>query len=213
MTLSQKYVVRFNADNGLVVSVNRDINPPKMTGGFGGWEIVDRPRKTALTQWDGRDPFRMDIPILFDGLTEERGQELSISILSRMALPPDGSSGNPPLIRVTGAVPRTDVTWVIEAIQWGDNVIWSHIRGSSVRLRQDAVVKLLQYVKEDRIVNRGGRSSQGNRPRTYAVHEGDTLRIISAKVYGDYTRWNNIAIANDITDPDTISPGQLLRIP
>jgi nucleoid-associated protein YgaU len=48
---------------------------------------------------------------------------------------------------------------------------------------------------------------------TYVVAPGDTLSIISIKVYGDMYMWQKIADANNITNVDNIEEGQVLKIP
>lgn len=48
---------------------------------------------------------------------------------------------------------------------------------------------------------------------TYTVVEGDWLSTISARAYGDIYAYKKIATANNITNPDLIFPGQVLKIP
>lgn len=47
----------------------------------------------------------------------------------------------------------------------------------------------------------------------YQVINGDTLNIISEKVYGTDAFAQDIAAANNITDKDVIAPGMLLKLP
>jgi hypothetical protein len=47
----------------------------------------------------------------------------------------------------------------------------------------------------------------------HAVTEGDTLSSIAATYYEDAAKWRPIALANDIVDPRSITPGQELQIP
>ena len=49
--------------------------------------------------------------------------------------------------------------------------------------------------------------------RAYMVVSGDTLWAIAERFYGDGSKYQVIADANDISDPDLIQPGQLLIIP
>ncbi len=48
---------------------------------------------------------------------------------------------------------------------------------------------------------------------TYVVQNGDTLWSISEKVYNDGFGWDQIAKANDITDPNNLEEGTSLTIP
>jgi nucleoid-associated protein YgaU len=49
----------------------------------------------------------------------------------------------------------------------------------------------------------------------YTVKEGDWLSKIAGRYYGDVHKWDRIFQANrdQITDPDKIRPGQILKIP
>ena len=49
--------------------------------------------------------------------------------------------------------------------------------------------------------------------RTYTVESGDTLWAISERFYGDGSRYQQIADASGISNPDLIQPGQVLTIP
>jgi LysM repeat protein len=49
--------------------------------------------------------------------------------------------------------------------------------------------------------------------RTYTVESGDTLWAISERFYGDGNKYQVIADASGIPNPDLIQPGQVLTIP
>lgn len=53
------------------------------------------------------------------------------------------------------------------------------------------------------------------RPETYTVQKGDSLSKIAKQQYGDAKKWKAIFEANrdQITNPDLIHPGQVLKIP
>jgi hypothetical protein len=50
-------------------------------------------------------------------------------------------------------------------------------------------------------------------PRTYTVLSGDTLWAISERFYGDGSKYQVIADASGVSNPDLIYPGQVLTIP
>jgi LysM repeat protein len=50
-------------------------------------------------------------------------------------------------------------------------------------------------------------------PRTYTVVSGDTLWAISERFYGEGNKYQQIADASGIPNPDLIYPGQVLTIP
>ncbi|MEU0499505.1 LysM peptidoglycan-binding domain-containing protein [Nocardia sp. NPDC005998] len=49
--------------------------------------------------------------------------------------------------------------------------------------------------------------------QTYTVEPGDTLWAIAERLYGDGNRYQEIADASGIDNPDLINPGQVLTIP
>jgi len=49
--------------------------------------------------------------------------------------------------------------------------------------------------------------------RTYTVVSGDTLWAVSERFYGDGSKYQAIADASGISNPDLIYPGQVLTIP
>ncbi len=50
-------------------------------------------------------------------------------------------------------------------------------------------------------------------PRTHTVVSGDTLWAIAERFYGDGSKYQRIADASGISNPDLIHPGQVLTIP
>jgi nucleoid-associated protein YgaU len=50
-------------------------------------------------------------------------------------------------------------------------------------------------------------------PRTYTVVSGDTLWAISERFYGDGSKYQEIANASGVSNPDLIHSGQVLTIP
>jgi nucleoid-associated protein YgaU len=49
--------------------------------------------------------------------------------------------------------------------------------------------------------------------RTYTVESGDTLWAIAERFYGDGGKYQVIADASGISNPDLIHPGEVLTIP
>lgn len=59
----------------------------------------------------------------------------------------------------------------------------------------------------------GGDVSPDNLPGKYTVKEGDTLFTIADKYYQDGYKFEEIAKANNMTDPNNLETGQILEIP
>jgi nucleoid-associated protein YgaU len=64
-------------------------------------------------------------------------------------------------------------------------------------------------------VQSGVASTAPSAPQTYTVNKGDTLSKIAKEFYGSANRWHEIYDANrdQISNPDLIQPGQVLKIP
>lgn len=184
------------------VIMKRDADAPKLISVGGRWNIVNRPRRTSITTYDGNDPYRMDVPILFDGWDTGRSMEDAISILNQMRIPP-ADFASPPQVKVEGAIPVKGGTWVIEGIDEGDTVIWHE---DNYRLRQNAVVHLLQFVAADQLSIKPPATT-----RIINVKAGDTLKSISKAQYGTTKYWSAIKQANNIRDPKKLP--KTLRIP
>lgn len=64
-------------------------------------------------------------------------------------------------------------------------------------------------------VNTTSQPSSAAKYEMYTVKEGDWLSKIAGAYYGDVHKWDRIFQANrdQISDPDKIRPGQILKIP
>jgi nucleoid-associated protein YgaU len=64
-------------------------------------------------------------------------------------------------------------------------------------------------------VQSGVASTAPSAAQTYTVNKGDTLSKIAKEFYGSANRWHEIYDANrdQISNPDLIQPGQVLKIP
>lgn len=230
MAIPKLYTITFSATGISPVTVGLDETPIQISSGYGGWTVVDRQRRVGVTVWNGKDPLRMTVPILFDGIEDGTSQEVAISRLSRMALPPT-TGGEPPQVTIAGTgVPKPGPSaWVIESLGWGTNVIRDYAtNGVHARLRQDCIVNLLEYRADDKaafknltpgkVHNVSKTTSTGSTkgwPKNYTVKSGDTLAGIAAHEYGDASKWRKIADANNIRDPNVVKNqvGRVLKIP
>jgi hypothetical protein len=213
--MKPQHFVTFTSDTGLTVKVLLGATSANLTGGFGGWNVVTRPKRVSLTRYDGKDPFRMDVPIQFDGTTTRQGQEAGITTLSRMAVAPSDLQ-QPPTIKVAGAVPRKDLTWVVESIDWDNSsVIWDEQGGVPVRLRQAATVHLLQYVS-DNVIFTQATPTKVTPPSKVKDGAGKSAKQHAQDEYGNPDLWNQIFGANPFltTDPRAPIPaGTTITIP
>jgi hypothetical protein len=171
-----------------------------ITGGYNSWEVVSRPKRVALTRFQGRDPYTMEVPVTFDGYRENRGQELEINKLMRMSTQPNNLAP-PPTVKLRGAVPRHDLTWVIQNIDWEtDGCYWTEQRGVPVRLRQKATITFLQFVDEEIIITPGSPALKAKpkeaAPKKTVDATGKTPKQVSQEHYGTPNLWQRILSGN-----------------
>lgn len=191
--------------------------------GGGGWQVVDRPRRKATTQWLDSSPFTMTMDLILDGIDGHRvGSPRSVDadcgVVEAWEAPATATI-QPPVVKVTGPVPHTDLQWVVRSLDWKAAI--RHPKNGH-RIQQTVSITLLEYVPTTIVIT--GRSparaaqqrqSTSSKPsgRKYTVRRGDTLSGIAARVLGDHRRWTEIATLNKIRDPNKIRVGQVLALP
>lgn len=203
---------------GASVTANLGDGPPQVNYGSGGWAVVNRPKRVAATDWQGLVPNEMAIPLVFDGFLRSRSVEKDISALTLMMRTPTKQTKRPPVVRLTGPVPHTNVRWVINGIEWGPEERRS---SDGHRIRAFFTLQLLQYIPAEVLVEAKkspAKEAQERNPapasnKVYTVKKGDTLSGIAGWHLGDRNRWPEIAKLNNLRDPNRIQVGQQLRIP
>lgn len=83
--------------------------------------------------------------------------------------------------------------------------------GTPVRAKID--ITFTQYIDSNDYPKQNPTSGGGPIERVWLVVTGDRLDTIAAEVYGDATRWRQIAEHNQITNPLALRSGQRLMIP
>ena len=154
MPLDASRYYQFRATNGASVLCWRGEGSPKLISGGARYDVINRARRKSSVQWNGDDPYRMDVPILLDGWMSHTSVEHDVALLNNMMQSP-GALIPPVQVYMDGALPVKGSKWVVEGIDWGDMVIWSNdttsrtgeYHGTGYRVRQDAIVHLLQFVE------------------------------------------------------------------
>ena len=84
--------------------------------------------------------------------------------------------------------------------------------GDGTPVRAKLSVSFLEFTLPEEELKKNEPSSPDH-TKAYVVKTGDTVSGIAGRFYRDPRKWRAIAIANDIDDPRTLKPGQMLRIP
>lgn len=197
--------------------------PPTQSGGYSGWKTIDRPQKRAMTEWQGPQPLKAQLQIMFDGYsTAVRGnsQTRPIAYFQRHFASLNGNV-EPEPFRVLGAWPIDDsIQWVIDDVAPDDDVSLVVVRQSDrVPLRALYTLSLMQFVPGDVIVKSTAAKRAKDRgskakTRSYVVRKGDTLGSIAAKLLGAAKRADEIQKLNPgVRDPKKLKPGLRLKVP
>lgn len=100
-----------------------------------------------------------------------------------------------------------------EAVVESLNLQFTYFSSTGVPLRAKVALSLKQFQESHAFGPQNPTSGTPAPHRVHRVQPGETLDRISARYYGDPTRWRRIAAANGIADPLAVKSGALLSIP
>jgi hypothetical protein len=187
---------------------------PVLTNGYGGWSTVQRPQRKALTNWEGHNPFQMDLEAWLSEVQRDRSVEDAIQKLEKMAAIDKTLNPNrPPMVRLHGdALPpgAKYLGWVIQDMTWGKTI---RSLNHGHRVQQQVTLSLLEHVVGGLVKERGIKPGGGLAFRIYTVRHGDTLKSIAKKLLGKESRWQEIARINHIHNPRNLKQGRKIRVP
>jgi len=208
-------------------------------GGSGGWQIVERPKQIAATQWYDRAPFQISIPCIIDPtatLSPYRPDDDIREMLSWLSAPSISSNViQPPTIKISGPVLGTDLTWVAysismdAALRAGTNGFVEYGRRNKVIgqtyspgavMQQHTTVVLYEYnppfpssTNTSSPAQVARRNLKTASTRSYVVKANDTLAQIAAQQMGKASTSNEQAIIDANAGDKTLSlrsPNQIL---
>jgi hypothetical protein len=202
--------------------------------GSGGWQIVDRPKLTAATQWYDRAPYNLQIPVMLDHTSSSK-TPISINVDPSLSVEPECArlenwmnkvAGQlmPPVLRISGPVPGTEKLWVMHTLEFKEA-----LRDVNAGFRYQQTLNLEFYEYTPPLNNLFGNYGQGHAANwannqqvntgtqsyeTYIVKDGDTLQKIATKMYGNANDMvKKIAALNNIRDFRNIPTGRVLIMP
>jgi nucleoid-associated protein YgaU len=119
----------------------------------------------------------------------------------------------------TYTVKEGDYLWSIAEKIYGSGYNWVDLANAN-KLQNPGVLyvgtKLVVPDVKARVLTVQANSVQVNNPITgnsYTVVKGDYLWNIAVRAYGDGYKWTEIAKANNLTNPDLIFSGNVLKLP
>ena len=164
-----------------------------------------------VMEFSGGKPAQLKMELFFD--TTAKGEDVREKYTDK-------------LIKMTQIGSRDASTNVGEPpkcrFQWGST--WSFIAvltniqqkfimflgdGTPVRAKVNVT---FQQVQEEGLYPPQNPTSLSQARRTRVIQPGDRLDLIAFQEYGDANRWYELAQANNLTDPMTLQPGQVLKI-
>lgn len=187
---------------------------PEFSGGYGGFDQIERPKRSPIAQWKAPPARTLSLSLLLDGHSEDRAVDGELFALSRLASN-DGLNA-PPVVTVSGTgVPGNGlIKWFISELNWTQQAL--NDAGAPTRVAIE--LSLIEAV-EDEIIERPTRG----RVQTYVVKKGDTLSKIAADKLGSGSRWREIIKLNPTyvkgkkkvkrRGPKDLRVGETLRLP
>jgi len=171
-------------------------------------------RGVQRARYKGANAATMNLELKFD--TTEEGVPVTAytDLLLGLMEPDPLLSGADPL---TGNVRPPTVTFCWGTMQSYESVIesmsltYTYFSAEGLPLRAEATMALKQY--QTPLPGTNPTSGTPNPHRVHRVQPGETLDRISARYYGDATKWRALANANGLEDPLSVRPGTVLAIP
>lgn len=198
-----------------------------LSGGYGGWEEIQRPREDAFVEWMGHKAMKLTVPLMFDGLLADLNKEpeppwgdsveRDIKVLEMMTRAQPNNNSPPILIIQSDVVPHGGKDWVIEDIVWAMDDVRRPTDGN--RTRASCVVSFLEFLTVDLLLQSRRKKAKGKKIKTkskkgrYIVKEGDTTKKIARKELGSAAHHAEIASLNNIRDGNALIVGERLLLP
>lgn len=205
-------------DDGLELELPFAPRGTTLGGWADAWSTLPRPGRTPLVKRDGNGLATMGITVLIANADHQDPVEGILKRLRRIARSGDRviMANLSPLER--GPWRLDDVTVTGELRQHGTNRITRATATLSFIAAVDANPKLGPVSGGKKGNPKRGNAGKGhgkndNRRRTHVVRQGETLRKIADRYYGEPGKWRLIARANNVKHPNSMPTGRKLTIP
>jgi hypothetical protein len=200
------------------------------SSGQGGWQITDRTRRKASTEWLDYYPFVQTMTAMVDGGTglNPSDVEAQCTFLESLEAPVPGQNpALPPIVTIAGPVHHTDFFWVVTRLSFDGGDAGQIRNAAGLRTQQHFTIEFTEYSPTAAIVQpltlaqalpilAGNTSGQGiiiPSGKTYTVVAGDTLQSIAARVLSNVNDWIELALLNGLSNSALLTPGKILQLP
>ena len=181
------------------------------------WSSEPSPGQRAPTAvFGGQEAGSLSFSLFFD--TTDSGDPVTkytAKLLKKMEIDPDlpgydeeQNNGRPPYVEFHWGKLKSFKAVIMKA-----DITFDFFSSEGVPLRARVGLALHQFQPDDAFLRQNPTSGTPRPHRVHRIQRGETLDRISARYYGDATRWRSLATANNIEDPLAIRPGSLLSIP
>lgn len=206
--------LRLEGPGGLQVEAYRTQEPIIPSIGYGGHPVAARPKRKALTVWQGRQPFQITVPMLL--WEKNESVEPERRTLDEMATGTDAKE--PISVKFYGEAlpipPTVANNWWIETITWGEEV---RRRRDWAMIRKQVTITLLERVDDELLAQSTLAARVAGNTKTiakhYTVQARDTLSSIAARELLNANRWIEIAELNGIRSNGELHAGMKLVLP
>jgi hypothetical protein len=181
------------------------------------WDSEANPGQGPPTAFfAGQEAGSLSFSLFFD--TTDDGDPVTkytSKLLKKMEIDPDLPGYNKE--QNNGRPPYVEFHWgklkSFKAVITKADITFDFFSSEGVPLRARVGLTLQQFQPDDAFLRQNPTSGTPRPHRMHRIQRGETLDRISARYYGDATRWRMLATANNIEDPLAIRPGSLLTIP
>lgn len=209
--------------------------------GSSGWQIVDRPKSVAATQWFDRSPYQLQMAGILDSgptvtnavgkATNTPGSDSIEGLCMRLESWLDKVAGTtePPILSISGPIPGIQRLWVISSLGFDAAI---RDRSAGYRIQQSFTLGLYEYIPPlNNKLNAYASSPAASFSTLAAINDSmgaqqyylhavtsaealGGLAMISANSYGATTSYvTAIKELNNIRDDSSLQPGMIIKMP
>lgn len=201
----------------------------------GGWQVVDRPKRVAATQWFDRAVWSLTLNgIIANNISAHHDymNTLNAASVENVSIEPEclmlerwmdhiQGSLEPPVFSLEGPVPGIQHTWILFSLEFGEA-----LRNPKAGFRYQQNVKLVLYeyrppfgskfvnIQQGHVDKYKYNTESGTQTiKMYTIGSQDTLRKIANRFHLGSDGVKALQTLNGIRDPKNIVVGQTIMIP